>query len=116
MISIANSPSAARAPGARSCLGLNGLSSLYYKASGLSPFGFGRFFRLFLRIVGRPKVRAPLGGQPFGLRQPPGLYLAVVAGSKHLWDRFALEYRRACVFRVLRQTEGGRFPRGGTVL
>src|SRR5258707_9384878 len=113
MISIANSPSAARAPGARSCLGLNGLSSLYYKASGLSPFGFGPFFTLFLRIVGRPKVRAPLGGEPLGLRQPPGLYLAVVAGSKHLWDRFALEYRRGGGFRGIPPARRGAFLCGG---
>src|SRR4026209_211966 len=44
MISIANSPSAAPATGARFLSGLNGLASLSYKAFGLSPFGFVRFF------------------------------------------------------------------------
>jgi hypothetical protein len=67
MMFIANSPSAAPATGARSCSGLKGLASLYYKDFGLSPFGFRPVFEAFSRLIGLPQVGPALGSQTLRL-------------------------------------------------
>src|ERR1043166_7540418 len=75
-----------------------------------------RFYRLFWAVlIGFPEVWPAFAGLPFGLGLAPGLDLAVVAGTQHLGDRPAFEYRRPGVLRVLQEPRGEAFLGAGSL-